>query len=60
MAESLEENTRRKLTMDVSQRDFEEEEIELERKSKEVVREFKLQMKINRLFPSGLYNSTQL
>lgn len=54
---SLEENKRKKKAIDVSLRDFEQEEIELESQSREVVREFKVLMKMNRLFPVGLMST---
>ena len=54
---SLMENKRKKRVMDVSLRDFEQEEIELESQSRDVVREFKVLMKLNRLFPTGLYST---
>lgn len=58
-AQALEENAQRKLTMDVSMRNFEDEEIDLERKSKDEVKEFKMLMCMNRLFPHSHSNNIQ-
>jgi hypothetical protein len=42
---------------DVSKRRFEEEDIELERRTRVATGEFKTLMKINRLLPLGLYST---
>jgi|LauGreDrversion4_2_1035121.scaffolds.fasta_scaffold183835_1 hypothetical protein len=46
---------KRSLTMSLS--GFEAEEMELEKRNKEIVRDFKNKMKQDKLFPHGLYST---
>jgi len=56
-AQFTEEIAQRRRSVDVSQRRFEEEEMELESRQRILTSDFKSLMKANKLFPKGL-NST--
>lgn len=53
-----EETNLKKRMVDVSMRHFEEEEMELEKRSKVLTREFKNLMKLNKFLPSVVLSST--